>query len=330
MKRKTIFKITSFIVFLFFLTLSAIWFLCSQKESFEFKNQNISLRLKWINQAQFSGFFIADRKGFYEEKGLNVKIEAGGPNISPIQMVVSGANDFGIVGADQIILAREKGIPIVAIGVIYKETPESLISLKEKNIILPKDLIGKKIAVIYGNDEVLYNSFLSKQKIDRSILKEVPQIPDVSQLLTNQVDVKMAYEMNDPVLLQIKGKETNIIRFRDYGVDFYADTLFTTENMIKNHPDIVKKFVKASFKGWDYSINNPNETIDEVMDVNPNLNKEAQLGYLLSSIPIITKNEKLGFSDKNIWENMQKELISQKMMINPIDIDKTFTNDFLE
>ncbi|MDD3383177.1 MAG: ABC transporter substrate-binding protein [Bacilli bacterium] len=330
MKRKTIFKITVFVVLLFSFTLSLIWFLYSKKESFESNNQNISLRLKWINQAQFSGFFIADSKGFYEEKGLNVKIEAGGPNISPIQMVVSGANDFGIVGADQIILAREKGIPIVAIGVIYKETPEALISLKEKNIIVPKDLIGKKIAVIYGNDEVLYNSFLSKQEIDRSILEEVPQIPDVSQLLTNQVDVKMAYEMNDPVLLQIKGKETNIIRFRDYGVDFYADTLFTTEDMIKNHPDIVKKFVKASFKGWDYSINNPNEAIDEVMNVNPNLNKEAQLGYLLSSIPIITKSEKLGFSDKDIWENMQKELISQKMMINPIDIDKAFTNDFLE
>ncbi|MDD4785066.1 MAG: ABC transporter substrate-binding protein [Candidatus Shapirobacteria bacterium] len=291
---------------------------------------NVSLRLKWINQAQFSGFFMANSKGFYKGNNLNVKIEPGGPNISPVQMVVSGANDFGIVGADQIILARSKGIPIVAIGVIYKQTPEALISLKEKNITTPKDLIGKKIAVIYGNDEVLYNSFLSKQGIDRSKLKEVAQIPDVSQLLTNQVDVKMAYEMNDPVLLKIKGEETNVIRFRDYGVDFYADTLFTTEDMIKNHPDIVRNFVRASFEGWNYSIKNINETIDEVLKVNPNLNKEAQLGYLQASVPIITKDEKLGFSNKDIWENMQKELINQKVMTESIDIDEAFTNDFLE
>ena len=136
--------------------------------------QSVSLRLKWINQAQFAGFFMANSKGFYKENNLNVKIEPGGPNISPIQMVVSGANNFGIVGAEQIILARSKGIPVVSIGVIYKETPEALISLKEKNITTPKDLIGKKIAVIYGNDEVLYNNFLSKQQIDRSKLNEVP------------------------------------------------------------------------------------------------------------------------------------------------------------
>lgn len=326
MKTKIIFTIVLILIALI------IVFFYSRGEKLESDNnlQEISLRLKWINQAQFSGFFMANSKGFYKENGLNVKIEAGGPNISPIQMVVSGANDFGIVGADQIILARERGMPIIAIGVIYKQTPEALISLKEKNITTPQDLIGKKIAVIYGNDEVLYNSFLSNQKIDRSTLKEVPQIPDVSQLITNQVDVKMAYEMNDPVLLQIKGIDTNVIRFRDYGVNFYADTLFTTEDIVKNHPNVVKNFVKASFKGWDYSIKNPNEAIEEVMNVNPNLNKEAQLGYLQSSIPIINRNEELGFSDKNIWEDMQRELINQKLMTKSIDIDKAFTNNFLE
>lgn len=294
------------------------------------EEQSISLRLKWINQAQFSGFFIANSKGFYKKNNLKVSIEPGGPNISPIQMVVSGANDFGIVGSEQIILARSKGIPVVSIGVIYKQTPEALISLKNKNITMPKDLIGKKIAVIYGNDEILYNSFLLNQKIDRSTLNEVPQIPDISQLLTNQVDVKMAYEMNDPVLLKIKGEDTNIIRFRDYGVNFYADTLFTTEEMIKNHPDTVRNFVEASFEGWDYSIKNPSEAIDEVLKINPNLNKEAQYGYLQSSIPIINKDEELGFSDETVWENMQKELILQKVINEPIDINKAFTNDFLK
>ena len=140
----------------------------------------------------------------------------------------------------------------------------------------------------------------------------------------------MAYEMNDPVLLKTKGIETNIIRFRDYGVDFYADTLFTTEDMIKNHPDVVKKFVKASFRGWDYAIKNLTEAVEEVLKVNPNLNREAQLGYLQSSIPIINKDERLGISNKDVWESMQKELLIQKIMKESIDVDKSFTNDFLK
>jgi ABC-type nitrate/sulfonate/bicarbonate transport system substrate-binding protein len=326
MKKLLYLGIICFIFLLFFIFIKPKY----TNNSIKGEEQSVSLRLKWINQAQFSGFFIANNKGFYKKNNLKVSIEPGGPNISPIQMVVSGANDFGIVGSEQIILARSKGIPVVSIGVIYKQTPEALISLKKKNITMPKDLIGKKIAVIYGNDEVLYNSFLLNQKIDRSILNEVPQIPDISQLLTNQVDVKMAYEMNDPVLLKIKGEDTNIIRFRDYGVNFYADTLFTTEEMIKNHPDIVRNFVKASFEGWDYSIKNPSEAVDEVIKINPNLNKEAQYGYLQSSIPIINKDEELGFSDKTVWENMQKELIIQKIINEPIDINKAFTNDFLK
>ncbi len=295
----------------------------------ETKN-DVSLRLKWINQAQFAGFFVANNKGFYSENNLSVNIEPGGPNISPIQMVVSGADDFGIVGSDQIILARSKGIPVVAVGVIYRQTPISLVSLSEKNIKEPKDIVGKKVAVVYGNDEVFYRIFLKKQNIDKSKLTEVPQISDVSQLLTNQVDVKMVYEMNDPILLKIKGKDTNVIRLRDYGVDFYGDTLFTTEDMIKNHPDVVKKFVKASFKGWNYAINNFAEAVDETMKVNPNLNKEAQLGYLQTSIPIINEGGKLGFSDLDTWSNMQQELIDQKVLTESIDISKAFTNEFLE
>lgn len=325
-------KILLVLILIFFIILPGSIFLKNKNKS---KNtletsQKTSVRLKWINQAQFAGFFVANSQGFYKNNNLEVKIEPGGPNISPIQMVTSGANDFGIVGADQIILARSKGIPVVAIGVIYKQTPEALISLKSKNITTPKDLIGKKVAVIYGNDEVLYNSFLVNQGINRKSLKEVPQIPDVSQLLSDQVDVKMAYEMNDPVLLKIKGQETNIIRFRDYGVNFYADTLFTTEDMIKNNPDLVKKFVKSSLQGWDYAIKNTNIAIDEVMKVNPNLNRDAQLGYLEASIPIINKEEKLGFSSFDVWKNMQDELIKQKIMTDPIDLNKTFTNDFLD
>jgi len=318
-----------FICLILALTLIVYKIKTTKHVNFETKS-NVSLRLKWINQAQFAGFFVANNKGFYQENNLTVNIEPGGPNISPIQMVVSGANDFGIVGSDQIILARSKGIPVVAIGVIYKQTPISLVSLKEKNIVKPEDIIGKKVAVVYGNDEVFYRIFLSKQNIDKSKLTEVPQISDVSQLLTNQVDVKMVYEMNDPILLKIQGKETNIIRLRDYGVNFYGDTLFTTEDMIKNHPDIVKKFVKASFKGWNYAIENSVEAVEETMRVNPNLNKEAQLGYLQTSTPIINQGNRLGFSDLEIWNNMQQELINQKVMTETIDINKAFTNEFLE
>ena len=119
-----------------------------------------SLRLKWICQAQFAGFYTANAEEYYKEAGLNVEIEPAGPNISPIQSVTSGANEFGIAGAEQVITAIDNGVPIVAIAVIYRETPEALTSKKYLNITKPEDLIGKTVGIVYENDENLYRLFL--------------------------------------------------------------------------------------------------------------------------------------------------------------------------
>ncbi|MCK9439378.1 ABC transporter substrate-binding protein [Patescibacteria group bacterium] len=112
------------------------------KESSE-NLEEVSIRLKWLDQAQFSGYYVANSKGYYKENGLDVKINSGGPNISPIQMVANGTDDFGITSGNQIILAREQGIPVVAIAVVYQKSPISIVSLKNKNISNPEDLINK-------------------------------------------------------------------------------------------------------------------------------------------------------------------------------------------
>jgi ABC-type nitrate/sulfonate/bicarbonate transport system substrate-binding protein len=124
-----------------------------------FSNQlesgDTSIRLKWISQAQFAGIYSAEANGYYKDEGLNVRIDPAGPNISPIQSVVSGANEFGIAGAEQIISAIDNGLPIRSVAVIYRETPEALSSLKSAGMTKPEDLIGKTVGVVYGYDENL-------------------------------------------------------------------------------------------------------------------------------------------------------------------------------
>lgn len=206
--------------------------------------KSISLRLKWLDQAQFSGYYLAKSQGLYKDKGLEVTINQGGPEIAPVQMVVSNVNQFGITGADQILLAREKGIPVVALAVIYKDTPVAIGSLKGKNFKTPQDLLGKRVGMIYGRDEeTIYKALLEKTKVDRKKINEVALIAGLSQLTSGKIDAQILYEINEPILLEQQGFEVNLIKPRDYGVKFYADTLFTTEDMIKNNPDLVRKFV---------------------------------------------------------------------------------------
>jgi ABC-type nitrate/sulfonate/bicarbonate transport system substrate-binding protein len=289
-----------------------------------------SIRLKWIAQAQFAGIYSAEAEGYYNEQGLNVRIDPAGPNISPIQSVVSGANEFGIAGAEQIITAIDNGLPIQAVAVIYRETPEALASLKEDNVIEPKDLEGKTVGVVYGDDENLYRLFLKNTGVDEQKVKEVPAITGVSQILTNSVDAKMAYEMNDPILLEIEGKEVNIMRFRDYDIKFYADAIFTTIEMTEKNPERVRKFTQASIKGWEFAIENPETSIDQLLQANTALNRDHQLGYLKASIPIIKTDENIGYSDETVWQSMIDILYDNGTVNNKLEAQKVFSNNFLE
>ena len=227
--------------------------------------EKTSVRLKWISQAQFAGFYTAQSEKIYEKAGLDVQIDPAGPNISSIQSVVSGNDEFGIAGADQIISAIDNGVPIVAVAVIYRETPESLVSKKSLNIKEPKDLEGKTVGVIYGNDEILYYLFLKENNVNKDAINEVPAITGISQVMTDKVDAKMAYEMNDAVLLKLEGEEVNLLKFREYGVHFYADTIFTTKEMVEKNPEKVEKFVKASMKGWELASKEPEKAIDNLI-----------------------------------------------------------------
>ena len=301
---------------------------------FNFKSKNklekTSLRLKWVCQAQFAGYYSAQKEGYYKDVGLSVTIDPAGPNISPIQSVTSGVNEFGIAGAEQIITAIDNKVPIVAIAVIYRETPEALVSKKELNIKAPKDLKGKTVGVVYENDENLYRLFLKKNNVDENSIKEVPAITGISQVMTDQVDAKMAYEMNDAILLELEGEKVNLLRFRDYGVKVYADTIFTTKEMVEKHPDKVKKFLKASLKGWNYAIENPEKSVSQLIEINPTLKYEHQLGYLKGSIPLIMTDEKIGVSDSKIWENMIDNLYENKMIKKKIKASEVYTNEFLK
>ncbi len=292
--------------------------------------EKTSLRLKWIHQAQFSGYYMAKKEGFYSKAGLDVTIDPAGPNISPIQMVTSGINDFGILGGSEIIKARSQGIPVVAIATILQNNPISLVSLKKDNITKPQDLIGKRVGVVYGNDEELYREYLRINNIDKSQVKEVAALPGGSQLLSGQVEVLMAYSTSVPVQLALKDVETNVTNLAKETNDMYGDTLFTTEAMIKNNPDKVRQFVQASLQGWKFAIANQDVTIDEVMKANPSLERAAQVGYLENMIPYMGDQSKLGQSKKETWERMQDILIQSKSIHKKIDVTQAFTNRFVE
>jgi len=294
--------------------------------------QEVTLKLKWQHQAQFAGNYVAIEQGFYKKEGLKVNLVPFNINdSSPIDDVANGLADFGIAGADELLLAREKGTPVKAIAVIYKINPVVAYSLKSKDIIKPTDFVGKTVGIEKGsNVEYIYDAMMKKLKIDRNSIKEVAMSYDAAEVLNGRVDVGTGYIINEPNQVTETGQEINIILAADYGVNMYADVLFTTDSLIKTNPGLVGRFLSATLDGWQYAIENKKEAIDAILKYAASSTRIHQEAMLDSSIPLITTGTSpLGWMELSQWQQAVNILLEQGILSGPVDATEAFTTQFV-
>ena len=307
------------------LVLLALTWLCADARA----DEAVTLRLKWLNQAQFAGFYLAREKGLYASEGLNVNVQPGGPDFPAVQMVTGGNEQFGVTGADQILIARSKGVPVVALAVIYRRNPFVLFSLGKSGIKSPADYAGKKVGVkIGGNEELIYRAVLAKANVDKSTLTEVPVKFDMTPLLSGAVDVWPGYLINEVLAAKEKGFDVNVVYPSDYGIDLYADTLFTTEAVLRDKPELVKKFVAATLKGWNEAIAAPEEAAKATLKYGDKLTYDHELAIMKASLALLKPDDKpVGFMDEAGWGAAQTLLLAAGFQKQPVDLAKVFVRE---
>jgi NitT/TauT family transport system substrate-binding protein len=281
--------------------------------------------------AQFAGFYVAKEKGFYSRQNLNVHLEPGGLDFPAIQLVGSGTDDFGVTGAEEILLARSKGIPVVAIALIYNQSPFCLFAYKKTGIDSVKKLIGKRVGVLLGSNEmVAYRAMLKSENVRQDQIHEIPVADDLQPLKDGLIDVWPGYSIDEA--LEIGGEsfdDVALIRPETYGVKLYGDTLFTTEEFIEEHGSVVQRFVSATIEGWHYSIENEKnrrEAVEIVLhqDSSPErpLGRRHQDAMLRASIPFIAGDTKsqagatrlFGCMSYSNWKTLQELLKREEFL----------------
>jgi len=292
---------------------------------------NIAVRLKWFNQAQFAGFYVAQEKGFYKEAGLDASIKPGGPDFPAIQMIVGGDEQFGVTSADQILVARSKGVPVVALAVLYRKSPFVLFSLKQSGVDTPEKFRSHKIGVkLGGNEELIYRAILKKTAVSNGELTELPVKFDMTPLLTGQIDVWPGYVINEVITAREKGFDVNVIWPSSYGLNFYADTIFTTEKMIKEHPDVVKRFVAATLKGWNYAAAHPEEAAQLTVKTSDKLSYPHELAMMKESLALLRPDaQPIGSMQAAPWEALHALLLQGGFIKTAVELDKAYTTRFL-
>ena len=223
-------------------------------------NEQVTLQLKWMHQFQFAGYYAAKEKGFYAEAGFDVIIKERDLSLTPAEAVLAKKADFGVIGSS-IILERMKGRPLVALGAVFQHSPLVLITLAENKYLGPYELIGKKVMYRKGSDDATFIAMFHQLGISESDYVHLPHSFNSESLITGETDAISAYLTDQPFYFQEKGIDIQVINPINYGIDFYDDILFTSEENVRKYPERTQKFLQASMKGWQYALNNKDEVI---------------------------------------------------------------------
>ena len=270
-------------------------------------------------------------EGFYKEENIDLQITPGGPDNNAVKLVASGTDAFGVAGADEVLMAREKGIPVVAIGVLFKDSPLGFVSKKEKNITSPEMWNGKIIEVSYGsNAEIQYLAL--KKKFNVTDVKEVPYTFNLVPFIDGSVDVSVAYLMDQVITLESKGLELNIQSCKEYGINPYGDVIITSEKMIAEHPELVERFVRATIKSMRWAIENKEQSVAYFLKNAPELNLDNELKVWEATIPFLVSNdgiEQLCVMQPQRWTDTKNMSVEFNVVSANCDETKAYTNLFV-
>jgi NitT/TauT family transport system substrate-binding protein len=228
----------------------------------------LTLQLKWVTQAQFAGYFVAKDKGFYDEVGLDVTIKPGGPDINPSQVIAGGGADVVVDWMPSALATREKGVPLVNIAQVFQKSGMMLICRNDSGVTSPDKFAGKTLGVWFGGNEYPFLNWMNKLglKTDGSEggVKVLKQGFNVDPLLQKQADCISTMTYNEywqVIDAGMKPDQLTTFKYEDQGVATLEDGLYTLEGTLKDPAKVeaLAKFVKASMKGWDYAVANPDE-----------------------------------------------------------------------
>jgi NitT/TauT family transport system substrate-binding protein len=235
----------------------------------------VKLQLKWVTQAQFAGYYVAQAKGFYTEENLNVTILPGGPDIAPSQVIAGGGADVVIDWMPSALAAREKGLPLVNIAQPFASSGLMLTCLKESGITTPADFADKTLGVWYYGNEYPFLSWMSTLglKTDGSaggvtVLKQGFNVDPLLQKQAACISTMTYNEYLQVLEAGIAADDLVTFKYEDQGVATLEDGLYVLEDNLKDaaFADKMVRFVRASMKGWKYAEANPDEAAMIVLE----------------------------------------------------------------
>lgn len=300
----------------------------------------VTLRLSWRWKTEFAAIILADDKGFFAEQNIDVEILEGKGSGDVVPLIAQKEDDFGYLNLTTVSIGISKGMPIKVVAGLMGKHPSGLAFFEDKPVNEPKDLEGKIVALAPGEAfAVIYPAFAEKWGIDTSKVNTVNLDPSVKNqaFLEGDIDVLPLYINNElPLLRTMVDKEINVLMPAEYGFNTIANGIITHQDMIDNNPDLVRRFVAAVVKGYQYTLEHPEEALEAIKLRSTELAgqpEEVLLEQVKLTMSLIhsqaTEGKPIGWMAEEDWDRTLDLLFSTGgIETRPANVD-VFTNEFV-
>ncbi|MDM8550263.1 ABC transporter substrate-binding protein [Desulfobacterales bacterium HSG2] len=294
----------------------------------------MTIRLNWATNVQFAGILLAKERGWYREAGIELTVRGWEKGVSPVDEVLAGKAQVGVTDASALVKSRIRGAGIKAVMTAFQKSPICLMSKKEQGIETVKQLVGKRIGMSNPKTEVAVRIMMKNQGLDYKDIIPVKSGWDLQPFIDGEFDVFFAFLNNEPLVMKKLGYEVNVIPGFNYGYDFYAGTCFMTERMIADQPDLSRRFVSVTLRGWREAFRDTEATAKLVVEkYYPRGTVEHQTESLkvFKYLATASVGESLvGFMEERIWEKGIDTLHKFGQIEKKIPATDVFTLEFLK
>lgn len=304
----------------------------------------VSVQLDWVVRGNHAMFFVAKELGYFAENGIEVtEIRKGTGSPDAMRLVGNGNAEFGFGDLPTLAVARSQGVPVVALAAVNQRSPLAMIALaKSHELKQPADLKGLNIGIHpAGSTYIFFRAFLAANGMSEADVKmSTVSPPYESYLLLGHVDAVPGYIDAEVPELEAKAGgpgSLSIMQGADWGYNVYGSGLFTSEAMIKDNPDLVRRFAAAYRKAFDYVAAHPEESAAIVAKLVPEYGSkqavlqaqlQADIDHTFTSDD--TKAHGLGWMSETAWGNTIQVLKEQGAIKTDVPVESAFTVQFLE
>ena len=296
--------------------------------------QTVTFGTNWYAQAEHGGFYQAVAAGIYEEYGLDVTIQMGGPQVNGTQLLMGNAVDFFMGYASDAIKAVEEGIPKVTVAAMFQKDPQILTAHPDQGIEDLADLKGQPIFISKAANVTYWPFLAAKYGFTDDMKRNYNFNP--GPFLADKSSAQQGYLSSEPLAIAKEGGfEPVVFLLADYGYTPYATTIETRQEIVDDNPELVQRFVDASIKGWYSYFDDPTLGNELIKQDNPEMTDE-QLAYSLEKMQEYgiavsgdAESNGIGAMTEERWQTFFEDMAAAGIFNADTDYTQAFTLDFV-